>query len=308
MKAIWTHGYYQDWQQPWSHQIPDFRRMNFTTLQMQCTVFGYTTYVTYIWYVTTHSLCQDDSLSRSNWVYSIIFIQQECLKPVFQNGTDAAKLSARQTLFTCLDTGLRLISPFMPFLSEELYQRLPREDGPISICIAPYPVIETCPWKNDDIEKEVELVQKTAKNIRSARSTYNLPNKSKTEAYVLSTCATTKSILQKFTNDLLTTAYCSKLYFDEQPPIGCAILPVTGQCEVHLLLKGLIQVDKELQKLEKKQTQLTQAIDRLNQTINAADYTTKVPEEIRQANTDKLTESEAEITRINAAIESLKLM
>lgn len=197
----------------------------------------------------------------------------------------------------------------MPFISEELYQRLPRQDGgSVSICIAPYPVISACPWKNDEIEKEVELVQKTAKIIRSARSMYNLPNKIKTEAFILCTCDTTKAILQKFTSDLLTTAYCSQLHFDVQPPIGCAILPVTGQCEVHLLLKGLIQADKELQKLEKKQTQLTQTIDKLNQAINASDYTTKVPEDIQLANKDKLTESEAEIARINAAIESLKLM
>lgn len=196
----------------------------------------------------------------------------------------------------------------MPFVSEELYQRLPRSDNTVSICIAPYPVIETCPWKDDEIEKEVELVQKTAKLIRSARSMYNLPNKIKTEAFVSCTCTATKSILQKFSNDLLTTAYCSELHFDEPAPVGCAILPVTGQCEVHLLLKGLIQADKELEKLEKKRTQLNQTIDKLNQAINASDYTTKVPTEIQQSNTDKLTESEAEITRINAAIESLKLM
>lgn len=197
----------------------------------------------------------------------------------------------------------------MPFISEELYQRLPRaEGGPVSICIAPYPTVETCPWKNDEIEKEVEFVQKTAKIIRSARSTYNLPNKTKTEAYILSTCPTTKKILQKFTNDLHTTAYCSKISFDEQPPTGCAILPVTGQCEVHLLLKGLIQVDKELEKLEKKRTQLSQAIDRMNQAISANDYATKVPADVQQANSDRLVESEAEIIRINDAIESLKLM
>ncbi|XP_055313918.1 valine--tRNA ligase [Sitodiplosis mosellana] len=245
----------------------------------------------------------------SFWLYDLCDVYLECLKPVFFNGTDAEKAAAHQTLFTCLDVGLRLISPFMPFISEELYQRLPRkEGGPVSICIAPYPVIETCPWKNEEIEKEVELVQKTARIIRSARSTYNLPNKTKTEAYIISTCATTKGILQKFTNDLLTTAYCSKLHFDEQPPTGCAILPITGQLEAHLLLKGLIEADKELQKLEKKQTQLTQAISKLNQAMNANDYTIKVPEEVQQKNKDTLAENEAEITRINAAIESLKLM
>lgn len=152
------------------------------------------------------------------------------------------------------------------------------------------------------------MIQKTAKVIRSARSDYNLPNKTKTEAYVVCTDESTKSILQKYTKDLITTAYCSSLHFGESPPSGCAILTVSGDCEVHLMLKGLIQVDMELKKLEKKRSQLVQTIERLNQTINASDYATKVPEEVQQANKDRLKESEAEITRISGAMESLKLM
>lgn len=74
------------------------------------------------------------------WLYDLCDVYLECVKPVFQNGTDNEKASARQTLFTCLDNGLRLISPFMPYISEELYQRLPHApNGPLSICIAPYP-------------------------------------------------------------------------------------------------------------------------------------------------------------------------
>lgn len=48
---------------------------------------------------------------------------------------------ARQTLYTCLDVGLRLLSPFMPFVTEELFQRLPRRAScaPPSLCVTPYP-------------------------------------------------------------------------------------------------------------------------------------------------------------------------
>lgn len=73
------------------------------------------------------------------WLYDLCDVYLECLKPVFQNGTDSAKLSARQTLFTCLYSGLKLISPFMPFVSEELFQRLPRVDKIPSICVSSYP-------------------------------------------------------------------------------------------------------------------------------------------------------------------------
>lgn len=169
-------------------------------------------------------------------------------------------------------------------------------------------VLETCPWRNDVIDKEVEFIQKAAKVIRSARSDYNLPNKTKTEAFIVCTDELTNIILQKFANDLITTAYCSKLEFDVKPPAGCAILTVTGQCEIHLLLKGLIQVDKELQKLEKKKTQLIQTVERLNQTIAAGDYATKVPLDVQEANTEKLDQAESEILRITSAMDTLKLM
>lgn len=73
----------------------------------------------------------------------------------------------------------------MPFITEELYQRLPRpeakRDKIPSICVAPYPELEECRWRNQVIEVEVDFVQKIAKAVRSARSDYNLPNKTKTE-------------------------------------------------------------------------------------------------------------------------------
>lgn len=58
------------------------------------------------------------------------------------NGVDQmAAECARQTLYTCLDVGLRLLSPFMPFVTEELFQRLPRRvpHAPPSLCVTPYP-------------------------------------------------------------------------------------------------------------------------------------------------------------------------
>lgn len=65
---------------------------------------------------------------------------QEYLKPIFQSEDNVAKLAAQKVLFITLDVGLRLLSPFMPFITEELYQRLPRKRLIYpSICLSPYP-------------------------------------------------------------------------------------------------------------------------------------------------------------------------
>lgn len=107
------------------------------------------------------------------------------MKPVFASDDSKAIDAAQATLYRALDVGLRLLSPFMPFITEELYQRLPRPQGVknsfASIGVAPYPEVEEYSWRNEKIDAEVDLVQKIAKAIRSARSDYNLPNKTKTE-------------------------------------------------------------------------------------------------------------------------------
>lgn len=75
----------------------------------------------------------------SFWLYDLCDVYLECLKPIFQNSTDDEKISARKVLFICLDNGLRLLSPFMPFITEELYQRLPHLNPSPSICVSAYP-------------------------------------------------------------------------------------------------------------------------------------------------------------------------
>ncbi|GAB0089448.1 Valyl-tRNA synthetase [Sergentomyia squamirostris] len=245
----------------------------------------------------------------SFWLYELCDIYLESVKPIFATGTDSAKASARRTLYTCLEYGLKLISPFMPFISEELFQRLPRADVTIpSICIAPYPEVSECPWRNEMIEKEFEMVNRTAKVIRSARSDYNLPNKTKTEIFVVSSDPTTRDILRKFSDDLCTLAFCFKAVFDETPPQGCAILTISAQCEVHLMLRGLIDVDKEIKRLETKKTNLDDTVSKLEQLFAKENYQVKTPEEVRLSNEEKFNQTKAELERITASIDMLKLL
>jgi len=76
------------------------------------------------------------------WLKELADVYIEAIKPVMKSGDEDAKKAARNTLFRCLDSGLRLLHPTMPYLTEELFQRLPHRGGPSrpeSICIAAYP-------------------------------------------------------------------------------------------------------------------------------------------------------------------------
>lgn len=92
-----------------------------------------------------------------------------------------------------------------------------------------------CDWRNEEIEKDVDFANKVIKNIRSARATYNLPNKIKTEAFLVCSSNNLKEKLLEYRLLIETLAY-SKLNMEE-PPTGCAIITVTDKVQVHLLLK-----------------------------------------------------------------------
>lgn len=74
---------------------------------------------------------------------------QEATKPLFEaNNRPAEQLSAQNTLYTCLEAGLKLLHPYMPFVTEDLWQRLPRrpEDKCESIMISPFPEKVSLPY------------------------------------------------------------------------------------------------------------------------------------------------------------------
>lgn len=75
------------------------------------------------------------------WLYELCDVYLEATKPLFTNGTAEEKERAALTLFICLEAGIRLLHPLMPFISEELYQKLPNFNGKVtSITRANYPL------------------------------------------------------------------------------------------------------------------------------------------------------------------------
>ncbi|KAH9632901.1 hypothetical protein HF086_002723 [Spodoptera exigua] len=241
------------------------------------------------------------------WLYDLCDVYLEYLKPVFASGSEEAQAAARRTLYTALELGLKLLSPFMPFLTEELYQRLPRKDTSCpSICVASYPTDADTPWRSEELESNVDTVLKMVHLIRSTRSEYNLANKQKTTAHLIIAEDLPVETLKGLFRSLQSLAY-SELS-DDEPPVGCSILTVSDKIEVRLVLKGLIDPQKEIVKLEKKKDALSQTIAKLQQAMAAEDYTTKVPAEVQKINSDKLAQSQGEIERLQAAMETLKLM
>ncbi|KAM4876252.1 valine--tRNA ligase-like, partial [Sylvia borin] len=114
---------------------------------------------------------------HSFWVYELCDVylegQGEEEEEEEEEGDPEA---ARATLLACLDAGLRLLAPFMPFLAEELWQRLPPREPPAppSICLAPFPEPQQFCWQDEEAESTMEFLLGIVRALRSLRAAHGL--------------------------------------------------------------------------------------------------------------------------------------
>lgn len=128
-----------------------------------------------------YDFAQGTTAVYSLWLYEFCDVYLENIKFALATGDEQSKAATRQTLYTCIENNLRLLHPFMPYLTEELYQRLPRraKHQVPSICVDRYPDENRFSFKRDPvIEKEMDLVQDIIHKIRSSRTDLKL-NKQK---------------------------------------------------------------------------------------------------------------------------------
>uniref|UniRef100_A0A9J8A9M6 Valine--tRNA ligase n=1 Tax=Cyprinus carpio carpio TaxID=630221 RepID=A0A9J8A9M6_CYPCA len=240
------------------------------------------------------------------WLYELCDVYLESVKPVLSRTDSEGQKQAdicRQTLYTCLEVGLRLLSPIMPFVTEELFQRLPRrraQDSPPSICVTPYP--ET---------SEMEFVMSVVKTIRSLRADYNL-TKTRADCYLQCIDSDTAALVQTYSLQIQTLSYSQAIYpvvgGDSTIPQGCAVAIASDKCTVHLMLKGLIDLEKEVTKLTAKKGELEKQMEKMMEKTAKNDYKEKVPVKVQEADAEKLRQNETELQKVKEAIENFRKM
>uniref|UniRef100_A0A3Q3A898 Valine--tRNA ligase n=1 Tax=Kryptolebias marmoratus TaxID=37003 RepID=A0A3Q3A898_KRYMA len=247
------------------------------------------------------------------WLYELCDVYL-VRPPASLNGDSQRQAQVcRQTLYTCLDVGLRLLSPLMPFVSEELYQRLPRrqpQTDPPSICVTSYPDTKEFCWHSEEVDREMEFIMTVVKTIRSLRADYNL-TKTRADCYLQCVDAATVSLVQKYTLQIQTLSYCQAvipLTANQPVPEGCAVAIASDRCTVNLMLKGLIDVEKEVTKLMAKKGDLEKQMEKLREKMAKSDYKEKVPVKVQEQDAEKLRQSQTELEKVTEAIENFRKM
>ncbi|KAF9429607.1 AP-1 adaptor complex sigma subunit Aps1 [Podila epigama] len=244
------------------------------------------------------------------WLYELCDVYIEIIKPVTDGTDQVARRSAQDTLYTCLEAALRMLHPFMPFLTEELYQRLPRRDGDKipTIVKSPFPVHNPS-YVDTQADSDFELVFAVVRSGRSLMADYNLTKGA--QIYIQGSPETAK-LLQSEEAGIVTLTKgcksCKVVVEGEAIPEGCASITVQEGCVVYLLVKGMVDVDAEVAKIEKKLAKVQKAHEDLLKKTQDATYLTKVKPEIREMNDVKLKDYEAEISTLTTGMNTfLKL-
>jgi valyl-tRNA synthetase len=126
-------------------------------------------------YLEQMNFMQATSAVYQFWWDELCDVYLEVLKPVIDGDDKDAKRAAQNVLYTCLDQGLKLLHPFMPFVTEELYQRLPRRpnDTIPSIMISSYPAAVS-EWDQPTAANDFEFVNHVVHAARSLATEYNI--------------------------------------------------------------------------------------------------------------------------------------
>ena len=256
------------------------------------------------------------------WLYELCDVYIEAIKLVTDPAAEPkARRSAQNTLYTVLDNGLRLLHPFMPYVTEELWQRLPRRptDQTKSIMLAKFP--EASPARDfPEEEKAFGLAFDGIKAIRGVAAGYGINSKlqgklapSRHPSWPvrhvptfadLAVCPCFIAVFfhardPKFAAALRTSSAelsvlikgCTSFTIIESEaeiPVGCVGTNVSSLLGVHLLLKGVIDVDVEMGKAEKKKAAAQASFDKLATGAAASDYETKKPEHVRALEAEKV--------------------
>jgi valyl-tRNA synthetase len=241
------------------------------------------------------------------WLYDLCDVYLELAKPVMSGTDEKAKRTAQQTLYICLEFGLRLLHPLMPFVTEELWQRLPGKRSTSSITIAKYP-LPVAGWSDTDAESRMDLIKEIIHAGRSVRAEYGLVNSVRPQFFIKCADADVKAIIEEQLVDFDTLAKAgeSKCLLDEEPPKGCAMHSVNDKVQIYVLLAGLVDFANEISKLEKKLTKIQPSIDSLQNKMAKDDYATKVPETVREAEAAKMEALTKEKEGIESAIAGFK--
>lgn len=225
----------------------------------------------------------------------------ELSKPLLQEENAALKMGTQYTLATTLDAILRLLHPFMPFMTEEIWQRTRDiiQCDTDSIMLMPYPVAEEASV-DEAAEADIAWMQQLILAIRNIRGEMNISPKQALPVLVKHADAKSKARFEHHATLIARLANIEAPQFmDAQAEIPASASSVLGELELFVPMKGLIDTGAELARIDKQLKKIADEHQKLQQKLSNSAYKDRAPKEL-------IERDEARVEELSGMMDKLK--
>ena len=251
----------------------------------------------------THHMDQFDMGIALQKVYDFVWEEFcdwyiEMVKPRLWNKEDKTRSAAIWTLKTVLIQSLKLLHPFIPFVTEEIFCNLQEEEE--SIMVSAWPKFKE-EWNFETEEKAVETIKEAVRGIRTVRTSMNVPPSKKAKVFVVSEKAEIRTIFEDSKVFFGMLGYASEVFVQEDKTnIGeDAVSAVTADAVIYMPFAELVDIEKEIERLKKEEARLTKELARSNGMLNNEKFTSKAPKA-------KIEEERAKLEKYTAMMQQVQ--
>ena len=228
----------------------------------------------------------------------------EMVKPRLWNKDDTTREAALYTLNTVLINSLKLLHPYMPFITEEIFCNLSDEE---SIMISSWPKFDKALDMVDD-ERAVEIVKEAVRSIRNVRTSMNVPPSKKAAMHVVSADSSIRDIFEHNKDFFAMLAGASEVYIEANKDNieSDAVSAVIPEATVYIPLAELVDIAKEIERLSKEEARLEGELKRSAAMLSNEKFISKAPKEKIDEEKQKQQRYEQMMANIKSQLEHLK--
>jgi valyl-tRNA synthetase len=212
-------------------------------------------------------------------------------------------IAVRRRLIYVLECSLRLLHPIMPFISEELWQRMPHSGK--TVCLAEFPTANAAQM-DGRAEEEMSFFIELVTRLRNIRSAFNIGQSVPLEAKIAPSTEETRRIVAAMNEQISRLAKLSKLHIVESISTarGSARAVLNG-AEIEVPLEGLIDFEKERERLTRELAKLQSEQEGLAKRIANRDFVSRAAPDVVAASQQRAQEISSQVVRLRAMIDSL---
>lgn len=229
----------------------------------------------------------------------------EMVKPRLYNEDDTTKNAALYTLKEVLVISLKLLHPYMPFVTEEIFCTL--QDKEESIMVSKWP--EYTEERNFKAEEEsVEIIKEAVRSIRNVRAEMNVPPSRKAQVYVVSDSEKVRDIFKNGNVFFATLSYASEVCVqgDKSGIDEDAVSAVIPNVTIYMPFAELVDIDKEIERLKKEEERLNKELARVNGMLSNEKFISKAPESKINEEKGKKVKYETMMEQVKKQLEHLQ--